>query len=501
MNRNNLALALAATLMAATTAHSETIAAWFPSASGGPRGTAYDNAANVPGADETSAGVLWATAQRTGTNVGGNAGAVWSGGTSLTEFSDYDFTSFSLEVAEGSAISIDHFLYYLNCYNTERETENAGTPEEAVTLSTLQFRLRSSLDEFASDLATFTSLPEERADSNNIPISFDLTEVAGLRSVTEPIEFRLYIWEESTVATYNPFIWIDLASGGCLVEGEVLTSVNREVLAAWIPVNAPAEETGEPANSTGVEPAKKILSPAVATTSAMNLNRGGYANRRSVWPAAVNSQGFDEFSYLETTLTPALDSTINITNYVINAFSTYGSTGTAGWAASLRTSLDDFSEDIATASELDVFEIAFDLSDQAQLQNVSEPITLRMYLWDVEPTDGSEYDAFMWADIEGTDFAEFQGLQVIGTTGATSLFPPQIVSAVFEPGTGVIVEAANVVPGRFYDLFVTFDLAEPFTPLEIETQADSSSLTLIDTFADVLIDPKAFYIISEVLPR
>jgi len=493
MKKTSIPLALAVSLLAAKTASSETIAAWLPTGNGGPRGLAYSLSGNVPGADVTSEGILWTSARRSAQPGWNNAGAVWPGRTDLAEFSPDEYTSFSLEVAPGSEIQIDSFFYSLNTYSTERETVNG---EEV--LSTLQMRLRSSLDGFVADIGSVVSLPEERTSAFDIPFLVDLTEVDALQSLTEPIEFRVYIWEESTVDGFAPYIWLDLAGGGCVIDGEVLTEINREVLAALIPTTASA---GAPANSTSVEPQKKVLSPAVGSISATNVNKGALTNGRSVWPAIVNTEGFDENTYLETTIDPAAGSSISITDYVINTFTTYGSDGPEGWAASLRSSRDDFATDIATASDNGSYEIAFDVSDQLQLRNIAAPITFRVYLWEVAPTDGSAYDPSMFVDIEGSDHGEFLGIQVIGTTGEAALNPPAITSAVFTPGTGFVVEAENLVPGRSYDLFVSFNLTDPFVSLGLEMQAVGTTLTLIDSFANLETDPRAFYVIGEAAPR
>jgi hypothetical protein len=493
MKKTSIPLALVVSLLAAETASSETIAAWFPTGNDGPRGSAYSASANAPGADMTSAGILWTSARRS-TQLGwNNAGAVWPGRTDLPEFSLQEYTSYALGVARASEIQIDSFFCAITTYSTERETVNGE-----VVLSTLQMRLRSSLDGFAADIGAVASLPDERVDANNIPFLVDLTEVEALQSLTEPIEFRVYMWEESTVAGFTPYIWLDLAGAGCVIEGEVLSETNSEVLAAWIPTTASG---GAPENATGVEPQKKVLSPAVGSISATNVNRGSENNARSVWPAIVNTEGFDETTYLETTIDPAAGSSVTITDFVINAFNAYGSDGPEGWAASLRSSGDGFAADIATASDKGAYEIAFEVSDQLQLRNIAAPLTFRVYLWDVAPTDGSAYDPSMFVDIEGSDHGAFLGIQVIGTTGEAALSPPTIASAVFTPGTGFVVEAVNLVPGRFYDLLISYNLSDPFQSLGLETQAAGTTLTLVDGFANLETDPKAFYRISEVTPR
>lgn len=500
MKKYTMPLVTAASLLAASTASSETLAGWFPTVNDGPRGLAYGNSLNSPGADITSEGILWTSAFRSLRTGWTNGGAVWSGATSLTGFSPDEYTSYSLEVAPGSEVQIDSFFVSINTYSAERETINAGTVDEEIVLSTIQMRLRSSLDGFAADIGSVASLPEERVDANNIPFTIDLTEVAELQSVTEPIEFRVYMWEESTVAGYNPFIWLDLASGGCVVEGEVLSEVNREVLAAIIPTSA---AVGAPGNSTAVEPEKKVLSDAVGSITASRPGTTVATNARSVWPGSVNTTGFDETVYLETTVDPAPGSSISVTNLVINAFTPYTTMGTAGWAASLRSSLDGFAADVATTSGVDTFEVAFDLASRFEFRSLAGPVTFRVYLWDVEPTDGSAYDPFMFVDIEGSDFGEFLGIQVIGTTGDAALSPPTVASAVFTPGTGFVVEAANLVIGRSYDLFISFDLTDPegFSPLEIEQEFEGAPLTFIDRFANFIDDPKVFYRIGEAIPR
>ena len=490
MKTTRRSLAFAVSLLAALPASSETIAAWLPTNNEGPRGLAYNNALNSPGADVTSEGVLWTSAFRSLRTGYTNAGAVWSGATSLTGFSPDEYTSYSLGVAPGSEIQIDSFFCSINTYNTERETVDG----EAV-LSSIQLRLRSSLDGFAADIGSAVSLPEERASAFNIPFLVDLTEVEALQSVTESIEFRVYMWEESSVVGFAPFMWIDLASGGCVIEGEVLSEVNREVLAAIIPTS---ETVGGVLNATGVEPQKKVLSSAVGSITAMNVNRGAFNNARSVWPANVNTEGFDENTYLETTVDPAPGSSITVTNFIINTITTYGTDGAEGWAASLRSSRDGFAEDIATTSGNGAGEVAFDVSDQFALSNLAAPVTFRVYIWEVPPTDGSDYDPSLFVDIEGSDFGEFLGIQVVGTTGEAALSPPSIATAVYTPGTGYVVDAENLVPGRFYDLYISFNLTDPFVSLGLQTQAVGTTLTLTDTFADVTIDPKAFYQIVEV---
>ena len=485
---------LAATLIASGPGSSETIAAWTPSGDDGPRGTAYYGSGNIVGADLTSAGILWTSAARVGGGGGTNSGAVWPGSTNTLGFSPDVYTSFSLEVAEGSTLQVNSLTYFMNFYGTDRQTTGDGT----VVNSTIQGVLRSSVDDFAEDLATFTSLPEDRPESFDYPFVFDVSQVAELQAVTEPIEFRVYFWEESTVEAFDPFFWTDLATGGCIIDGTVVSSVNREVLAAWIPTAAPVDGA---ANATNIGPSKIILSPAVGSAFAENVGKGGGTNAAAVWPGSVNSFGFDEFSYLETTLTPAPGSTITVTDYIVNAINTYGTTGPDGWAAVLRASTDSFTEDIGMTSGIDTFEVAFDLSNVASLRNLTGPVSFRLYLWDVEPADSVGFEPFMWTDIVGSTFSESSGIQIIGTNGIGSFEPPLIVGTEMIPGTGFQVEVVNVIPGKTYELLIAFDLADPFEPLDVFETATGGTVTLLDGFANTDTDPKAFYQVREAVTQ
>lgn len=490
MRNTTTSLLSVASLLLTTLAQGEIIAAWTPTANGGPRGDAYGSSTTIVSADTKSPGVLWTSAQRVELGNWINDGAVWSGSLENLGFSDFNYTRFSLEIAEGSTIELDSFTFNNNFYGTERETVEGGE-----VLSTIQARIRSSLDDFASDLAATSSGPTDRTAANNVPFVFDLSDIEAMDEVTGPIEFRVYFWEESTAPGFDPFMWNDLATDGAVFEGSVLTANNREVLAAWIPTPAPEGA----ANSTGVEPSKVVLAPEVTSASASNVGKGGGTNAAAVWPSSVNSLGLDEAIYLETTVVPAPGSIINLTDYVINQINTYGTTGPDGWAAALRTSLDGFAENVATAEGTDDFEIAMDLTGEAGLQNLGAPITLRFYIWDVEPGGGAGHDPFMWTDIVGSSlYSNESGIQIIGTTGVGSLQPPSIEATAFLPETGFVVEVVNVTPGRTYDLFLTFDLAEPFTALEIEKTAVETELTFTDTFANPSLDPRAFYVVKEV---
>lgn len=485
--------------------HADILASWRPVPSAEPGGAQYLNTATTPEAEEKVPEILNAAASRTADQGGGNAGAVWPGSTDATELDPASYTSFSLSVASDAAIDFDSFQYVFNSYGFERETINQGLASEEVILSTLQLRLRSSLDDFETDLDAITSLPADRSDANNLAFTFDLSQASDLQNFSGPVEFRLYIWEESEVATYDPFTWTDMAPGGATFEGTVtdptaLTPIARNPLVEIFPEPKP-EAGGLPANNSNVAPTLVSLDSAIESVEASRTGHGNWVNRASVWPGRVGSTELDEASYLEVTINPAPGSTFSIAEFVIPQIITYNTDDGGLWRAAIRSDLDGFAENLETTSGTGTYVVSFPLADQPSLRNLSAPLTFRVYLWESTLVDGAPYDPLMWFDIAGNNTGTQAGIQILGEARLGAVTAPTIASTQFLPGTGLQIEAVDLSPGRFYDLAITFDLSEPFTRLEIGQLANETTLTFTDTFADPAIDAKAFYRIEEVIPR
>ncbi len=491
-------------------ASAQSLAIWAPSPAGSPEGDQYISAGSRPLADFAVPELRMAIAERVNAGTASNEGAVWPGSSNSGVFDPASYTSFSLVVADDAEIQIGAFTYFLNTYGTERTLMNAGTPEEAEVLSTIQLRLRSSIDNFANDIGSITSLPADRLDTGDLQFTFDLINANGLDAIRGDIEFRLYIWEESEVPSNDPFMWIDLSPSGAFFEGQVneateMEPVVRDVLVRIFPEprpeSDPPEETDPAPNSALTPPTLVELGEGIAGVDAMRVEQGGASNRSSVWPGNVTSFGFSEFSYLETTVQPTAGTTLSITQYTIPSFITYGTNDGGAWEAVIRSSVDDFTNDLAMTSGEGNFTVDFDLADVAELQNLNNAVTLRVYLWETAAVDGTDFDPFMWFDLAGNNDGTLAAIQVLGSTQQASLAPPAVSSIGFVPGEGLVVDAINLTPGRTYGLFFSSDLAEPFVSIGVEEVATESTLSLIDDFADLDTDPRAFYRVEEVTPQ
>ena len=483
-------------------AHAEILASWRPVAEALPGGAQYANTLTTPIAEVTVPEVLSASAFRTNQGSNPNAGAVWPGSISASNFDATSYTTFSLNVAGDAAVDFESLTYVCNTYGFEREIINPGTPEEEIIPSTLQLRIRSSIDGFQSDVASLTSLPADRPSPNGLNFTFDLSENVDLQDFSGMVDFRLYIWEESEVAGYNPFTWIDMTAAGATIEGTVtdpteLEPISRVPLVEMFPEPKPAD-SGLPANSTAVAPTLISLDPAIASVEASRVGHGNWGNVSPVWPGQVTSSGFDEFSYVETIITPSPGASFSISDFVIPQFNTYGFDDGGSWEAALRSSLDNFSENLSTTSGAGSYRIQFDLVSESSLRNLTAPITFRVYLWETALVDGTPFDPSMWFDIVGNATGTAAGIQILGEAQVASASPPSVASAFYNDSADFQVEAVNLTPGRTYDLALAFDLAGPFFPLEIEQTATGTTLTFIDAFANLVGDPKAFYRIEEV---
>lgn len=153
----------------------DTLAAWRPAPETLPEGVKYASGGTVPGADEAVREILSATLARINQGENPNGGPVWPGFVDSPTFNPAAYTSIKVEVASDALVRFDSLTYYMNTYGFEREIIKPGTPEEEVVLSTLQLRLRSSLDNFQSDLASITSGPLDRGAASDLPFIFDLT--------------------------------------------------------------------------------------------------------------------------------------------------------------------------------------------------------------------------------------------------------------------------------------------------------------------------------------
>lgn len=500
MKKTTPFLVLAGLLSAPASA--DVLASWQPVPSAEPGGAQYLNGTTSPAAEESVPELLLAVAARVPAQGGENAGAVWPGSVNSTGFDPATFTSFSLEVAGDAAVDFDSFNYTMNTYGAERETINEGLANEETIVSTLQLRLRSSLDNFQSDLAAITSQPADRPEANGLNFTFDLSEVSSLQDLTGPVEFRLYIWEESEFAGYDPFTWIDMATGGATFEGTVtdsteLIAIARDPLVEIFPEPKP-EAGGLPPNNSNETPTKRTLDPAIESVEASRVGHGNWVNRASVWPGRVGSTDLDESSYLEVTINPAPGATFSIAEFVIPQINTYNTDDGGIWRAAIRSGLDGFSENLATTSGEGTYVVRFGLASEPTLRNLSAPLTFRVYLWESTIVENAPYDPLMWFDLVGNNTGTQAGIQVLGEARLGPVTAPAIASTRFLPGTGVQIEAIDLSPGRTYDLAITFDLSEPFTPLEIGQMATDSTLTFTDTFADPTVDTKAFYRIEEV---
>lgn len=483
----------------------DVLASWRPAPAIETGGGQYANTLTTPVAEFTVPEIQEGFAFRINSGNNDNPGAVWPGSANSPVFDSSAYTAFVLDVASDAAIDLDTFTYVMNTYGFERTIINEGTAQQEEILSTLQLRLRSSLDDYGSDLASVTSLPTDRVDFNDLAFSFDLSGVTDLQDFSGMVEFRLYIWEESEAAGYDPFMWIDMATGGATFEGTVtdptdLAPIARNPLVEMFPEPKP-EAGGLPANTTAVQPTLVTLDPAIGGFEASRTGHGNWANRGSVWPGRVGSLGFDEFSYVETTITPGPGASYSIAKFVIPRIIVYNTDDGGKWEAVIRSSLDDFAEDLASTSGEGTYEVRFNLASEPSLHNLTAPVTFRVYLWEAPLVAGTAYNPLMWFDIAGNGTGTLAGIQILGEARPGSVSAPMISSADLIEGTGFQIEAVDLTPGRTYDIAVTFDLSEPFIPLQLEQTATGTSLIFLDDFADPSIDRKAFYRIEEVTGR
>lgn len=261
------------------------------------------------------------------------------------------------------------------------------------------------------------------------------------------------------------------------------------------------EADGLPANTTAAAPTLITLAPAIGSVEASRFGHENFGNRAAVWPGRVSSTGFDEFSYLETTITPGPGASFSVADFVIPQFNVYSTDDGGSWQAAIRSSLDNFSEDLSTTSGAGTYRIQFNLAGEPSMRNLTTPLTFRVYLWETALVEGTAFNPQMWFDIAGNALGTAPGIQILGEAQLGSIGNPSIATALYVEGTGFQIEAIDLTPGSTYDIAVAFDLSEEFTPLQLEQTATSTTLTFVDGFADASLDTKAFYRIQEVVPR
>ncbi|WP_193212762.1 hypothetical protein [Luteolibacter marinus] len=469
----SLLLLAALPLISTSMVHAGTLARWTPVADGDPlRGNAYSESGTVPGADELAAGFREGLLSRSAALPGfANSGASWTGASDSSAFNPDQYTAIRLLAAGPLEYRIDALSYEIFSFGTSVEDVEG----EAV-MSDVKFVLRSSLDGFTTDLASLTA----NYDGGHVA-SFDLTGVTELQSVTGDIELRLYIWEDGAA---DPLLFLDL-TGDLMVEGEVLSTEPDVVLARWIPRSNPL------GNSTEVEPFTKDAAIGMSPV-ARRVSQGGGTNGSAAWPGYIESAELLETSYLEIELLPSAGADYSVTRVGLT-IQTYGTESASGWGAAIRSSLDGFTADLATtAGTDDIADLVFDLSGHPELGSLTQPLTLRIYIWDVDPLDGGSHDPFMWADIRGDDYSKHRGVYVLGAIDAPPL-DPAVMSAVYDEELGFRIIVANLTPGVEYDIYSTTDLSEPFTRLYLNRVATSSTEEFIDALADPGFEPRRFY--------
>lgn len=193
-----LAIAVAALLSTGTFSYAQTILTRYEFNGGSATPTSHAagvEASNVTlGRDSSYAvgfsgsGNIYFAGAPNGTSFP-NAGWATSSAESVT---NQYYSSFSVGGANGMALNLSTLS--LNYGGSTYSNDGAG-----IAPFTVHVELRSSLDNFANSLGEATPLViKVNSPTSNTPGSytFDLSNVAGMESVTETITFRLYVWAD-----------------------------------------------------------------------------------------------------------------------------------------------------------------------------------------------------------------------------------------------------------------------------------------------------------------
>ena len=177
------------------------LARWTPVSTALPGGVNYDNAADMPPADEVGANLTVSFLDRIGLDAGGNAGAVWPGraapGTSTIDPAIY--TTFTLTPDSGFTLDLDTVTYDYQSYGLAANGYN--------------FYIRSSVDGFAGDIDTSSNT------AGAARVTFDVSSLTGL---TDPTELRIYATSIETGNRWFDLQGTDVATDvGLIVNGTV----------------------------------------------------------------------------------------------------------------------------------------------------------------------------------------------------------------------------------------------------------------------------------------
>lgn len=199
---------LALTAASVSAVQAVTLARWTPVSTALPKGPDYDASTDTPAPDEVAPNVIVSNLDRVGAAAGGtNTGDRWSGTATdgAAGISLGDYTSFSIAPDGGYLVDFTSIAYTFETY---------GLSDTGGYLT----YLRSSLDGFASDLAT-DSIPA--AGPRGGTMVFD---ISSLTDIDESVEFRIYASAPTSIggARWFDLIGSDTATDlGLIVDGEV----------------------------------------------------------------------------------------------------------------------------------------------------------------------------------------------------------------------------------------------------------------------------------------
>lgn len=192
------------------------------------------------------------------------------------------------------------------------------------------------------------------------------------------------------------------------------------ILARWTPVSVASDPVvGDAYSSAANTPAADEVSPLL---TASGLARNGFpdafANAGAVFPGraadGLTPDGAGGFLtnleiYTNFTLTPAPGASMSLGEITYN-YQSYGQTSTGGYLVSLRTSLDGFASEVASATILDSDPTGGLVTlDASSLTGLTAATEFRIYAGSPVETGGNR-----WFDLSGSDSDPGFGLIVNG---------------------------------------------------------------------------------------
>jgi hypothetical protein len=250
------------------------------------------------------------------------------------------------------------------------------------------FALQSSIDDFDSTIGIVV------AGANTINLTDN-----SFQNITGTITFRLYAWNASSAV--GTFGINDFTFNGTVV------SATSSAQSIWTnPITAANPSSANPYTNGDVKDPNITVSGIgrgngiTARTTANRYDATGW-----------NSSNINGQDYFEFTLTPNSGYKINLTSFVFD-----GQTATAAAPGefALQSSIDGFTSQINVVEDLN----SIDLTN-AIFQNITAPITFRLYAWGASAASGRY----------GVNSFAFNGAVVVDATLVQSIWSNPIVNA------------------------------------------------------------------------